>query len=66
MNISPLTRENHSGPISESITLAQKLDTPQQYINYLVYNLEELEENKIYSNPQKIEEYIQKNKENNN
>lgn len=69
MNISPLTRENHSGAIAESITLAQKLDNTQQYINFLAYNLEDLHENKIYLDSKRINEYIKKNKgskENNN
>lgn len=66
MNISPLTRDNHSGAIAESISLAQKLDNEQQYINFLIYNLEELHENKVYLNPKKIEDYIKRNKEHKN
>ena len=66
MNISPLTRDNHSGAIAESITLAQKLENTQQYINFLIYNLEDLHENKIYLNSERINEYLKKNKESKN
>lgn len=62
MNISPLTRETHTGPISECMTLAQKLDNPKEYINYLIYNIEGTNFNEVYSDSKKIDEYIKSNK----
>ena len=65
MNISPLTRETHTGTISECMTLAQKLDNSKDFINYLIYNSDDLITNNHYSDPERIDKYIKRNKENN-